>query len=76
MPHCSLTGNSIKVVRYTSVGVDMDALTILHSSRMPPLYGSIGCLQDVVEGFDIVGNVLALGHDEAVGLQTGWYASL
>jgi hypothetical protein len=40
---------------------------------MPPAYGSIGCLRDVVERFDIVGDVLAMGHDEAfkMGLQNG-----
>jgi hypothetical protein len=49
----------------------MDALTKLHSSSMPPLYSSIGCLQDIVERFDIVGDVLAMGHDEAISLQNG-----
>jgi hypothetical protein len=57
------------------VGVDMAALTKLHSSGMPPAYGSIGCLRDVVERFDIVGDVLAMGHDEAIGLQNGWYVT-
>jgi hypothetical protein len=40
---------------------------------MPPSYGSIGCLQDVVERFDIVSDVLAMGYDEPIGLQDGWY---
>jgi hypothetical protein len=53
--------------------MDMDALTKLHSSCIPQQYGSIGCLQDIVERFDVIGDVFAVSHDETISLQNGWY---